>query len=113
MNSTTLLRPVILVLFSIFGFSIIHAQVNKVRVKVNADLNAQPDRELGLSKTVYGDAGSFVALKTLGGKRVIGGIPDAELGWRLYVIDSKTMMDIKHDKPKFVWGIGPVAMETI
>lgn len=113
MTITTLFRPVALAFLSATFLSMSHAQVNKVRVKVKADLNAQPDRELGLSKTVYGDAGSFVALKTLGGKRMIGGISDADLGWRLYVIDSKTMVDIKHDKPKFVWGIGPVAMETI
>lgn len=113
MTSNPLFRPVALALLSATCLSMSHAQVSKVRVKVNADLNAQPDRELGLSKTVHGDDGSFVALKTLGGKRMIGGIPDAELGWQLYVIDSKTMVDIKHDKPKFVWGIGPVAMETI
>ncbi len=113
MINTTLFRPVALALLSATCVSLSHAQVSKVRVKVNADLNAQPDRELGLAKTVYGDAGSFVALKTLGGKRVIGGVTDADLGWRLFVIDSKTMADIKHDKPKFVWGIGPVAMETI
>ena len=113
MINTTLFRPVALALLSATCLSLSHAQVSKVRVKVNADLNAQPDRELGLAKTVYGDAGSFVALKTLGGKRVIGGVTDADLGWRLFVIDSKTMVDIKHDKPKFVWGIGPVAMETI
>lgn len=94
------------------SLSLAHAQT-RVRVKVNADLNAAPDRELGLSKMAQGDAGSFVALKTLGGQRVIGGVPEADLGWRLYVIDAKTMSGIKHDKPKFVWGIGPVAMETI
>lgn len=89
------------------------AQETKVRVKVKADLGAQPDRELGLSKTVYGDAGSFVALKTLGGKSALGGLSDAELGWSLFVISTDKLAEIKRDKPKFVWGIGPVAMETI
>lgn len=89
------------------------AQPSKVRVKVKADLEAAPDRELGLSKTVYGDAGSFVALKTLGGKTVLGGLHEKDLGWQLSVIASDKMNVIKHDRPRFVWGVGPVALETI
>jgi hypothetical protein len=90
-----------------------NAQSSDVRVKVKADLNAQPDREIGVAKMVYGDEGSFVALKTKGATTVIGGVPDADLNWQLAVIGSDKMQEIKHDKPKFVWGIGPVAMETI
>lgn len=91
----------------------IHAQEGKVRVKVKADLAAAPDRELGLSKTAYGDPGSFVALKTLGGQMALGGLTEAQLGWQLSVIANDKMGEIKRDKPKFVWGIGPVAIETI
>ncbi len=90
-----------------------HAQDAKLRVKVKADLLAPLDRELGLSKVVYGDEGSFVALKTLGGKSALGGLSTSELGWQLHVIGSEKMAEIKHDQPKFVWGVGPVAMETI
>lgn len=90
-----------------------HAQDSKLRVKVKADLAAQPDRELGLTKTVYGDEGSFVALKTLGGKTALGGLSVTELGWQLCVIGTDKMAEIKHDQPKFVWGIGPVALETV
>ena len=111
-NSTTL-RPLAIALLSATTLSLVHAQDSKVRVKVKADLAAQPDREMGIAKIVYGDEGSFVALKTIGGKSVIGGVPDAELGWQLHVIGSEKMNEIKHDKPKFVWGIGPVAMETM
>ena len=113
MTTLSLLRPIALVILSSTCLTILHAQDSKVRVKVKADLNAQPDRELGLAKTVYGDEGSYVALKTLGGKTVLGGIPDVDLGWQLFVIGSDKMNDIKHDQPKFVWGIGPVALETI
>ncbi|HMN06257.1 MAG TPA: hypothetical protein PKD45_11070 [Flavobacteriales bacterium] len=89
------------------------AQENKVRIKVKADLDAPPDREVGMAKAVYGDAGSFVALKTLGGKTALGGLTEQEIGWELFVIGSDKLNVIKRDKPKFVWGIGPVALETI
>lgn len=112
MHSTTLRN---LLLASAIGTGLFsaHAQEGKVRVKVKADLAAAPDRELGMAKAVYGDAGSFVALKTLGGKRVLGGLADKDLGWQLCVIASDKMNEIKHDQPKFVWGIGPVSLETI
>lgn len=89
------------------------AQDANIKVKVKADLNAPPDRELGVAKMVRGDDGAFVALKTLGGRTVLGGATDAELGWQLHVIGSEKMEEIKHDKPKFVWGMGPVTLETI
>lgn len=113
MTTTSLLRPFAFALLSAAVVSTAHAQDSKVRVKVKADLYAQPDRELAVAKTVYGDESSFVALKTLGGRTVLGGIPDADLGWQLFVLGSDKMNEIKHDQPKFVWGIGPVAMETI
>ncbi|MBK6894211.1 MAG: hypothetical protein IPH00_14065 [Flavobacteriales bacterium] len=113
MTTTSLLRLFALAILAFIGFSNLHAQDSKVRVKVKVDFDAQPDRELAVAKTVYGDEGSFVALKTLGGKSVIGGIPGADLGWQLFVISSDKMYEVKHDQPKFVWGIGPVAMETI
>lgn len=112
--STTLLSWRHAVLYALLiGPTATHAQEGKVRVKVKADLAAAPDRELGLSKTAYGDAGSFVALKTLGGQMALGGLSDAQLGWQLSVIASDKMGEIKRDKPKFVWGMGPVALETI
>lgn len=113
MTTTSLLRPFTFAILSVAALSALHAQDSKVRVKVKADLSAQPDRELAVAKTAYGDESSFVALKTVGGKTVLGGITDADLGWQLFVIGSDKMNEIKHDQPKFVWGIGPVAMETI
>lgn len=113
MTTTSLFRPIAIAALATLGISISQAQDSKVRVKVKADLNAPPDREMGIAKMVYGDEGSFVALKTLGGKSVIGGLSEADLGWQLFVIGSDKMNEIKHDRPKFVWGIGPVAMETI
>lgn len=89
------------------------AQVSKVRVKVKADMATAPDRELGLTKTVYGDPGCFIALKTLGGKTALGGLYEKDLGWQLHVIGTDKLIEIKNDKPRFVWGIGPVALETI
>lgn len=105
-------KPLAVAVFSAACLSL-HAQDNNIKVKVKADLAAPPDREIGVAKTVYGDDGSFVALKTLGGQTVLGGLTDAQLGWHLYVIGSEKMNEIKHDKPKFVWGIGPVSLETI
>jgi hypothetical protein len=106
------LKPSLLAVLSAACLTL-QAQDNNIKVKVKADLASEPDRTLGTAKTVYGDEGSFVALKTMGGKTVLGGLTDAELGWGMYVIGSDKMNEIKHDKPKFVWGIGPVALETI
>ncbi len=113
MTTTSLLRPFAIAILSAAVLSTTHAQDSKVRVKVKADLDEVSDRELGVSKTVYGDEGSFVALKTVGAKTVLGGISDADLGWQLFVLGTDKLYEIKHDHPKFVWGIGPVAMETI
>ncbi|MBK9419845.1 MAG: hypothetical protein IPN44_02180 [Flavobacteriales bacterium] len=90
-----------------------HAQSSGVRVKVKADLETEPDRGTGISKMVYGDEGSIVALKTKNGTTVIGGVSDSDLDWSLYVYGSDKLNVIKHDKPKFVWGVGPVTLETI
>ncbi len=109
---TQLIKPSITAVLSAVCLAL-HAQDNSIKVKVKADLAAPPDREIGVAKTAYGDEGSFVALKTLGGTTVLGGLTDAQLGWNLYVIGSEKMNEIKHDKPKFVWGLGPLSLETI
>lgn len=113
MNISSSLRLAVIALIPALLITATKAQQSTVRVKVKADLNAPPDRELGLAKTVYGDAGSFIALKTLGGKTVLGGLPEAEIGWQLQVVASDKMNLVKHDHPKVVWGIGPLAFETI
>ncbi len=113
MSNRSPLRPIALAILSVLSVVMVHGQEGSIRVKVKADLNAPPDRESGVAKMVYGDEGSFVALKTLGGKTALGGRTDAELGWQLHVIGSDKLNEIKHDKPKFVWGQGPVALETI
>lgn len=107
------LRAASIALLLTIGLGAAMAQETKVRVKVKADLAAPPDRELGLSKMAYGDPGSIVALKTRGGRMALGGLTEQELGWNLYVIASDKMNEIKHDRPRFVWGIGAVALETI
>jgi hypothetical protein len=89
------------------------AQSGSVRVKVKADLESAPDQGTGVAKMVQGDAGSFVALKTKGGNTVLGGLQESELEWNLCAYGSDKMNLIKCDKPKFVWGVGPVTMETI
>lgn len=113
MTTLQLIRSTALILLTAATLPRATAQETKVRVKVKADLNASPDREMGVSKAVDGDEGSFVALKTIGGREALGGLTEEELGWQLYVIDAKSVSEIKHDHPKFVWGIGPVALETI
>ncbi|MCC6840125.1 MAG: hypothetical protein IT230_08205 [Flavobacteriales bacterium] len=113
MSSRFILRSMALALLTTASMAGAKAQESRLRVKVKADLAAPPDRELGVSKMVYGDEGSFVALKTLGGKRALGGLTVNELGWQLHVIGSEKMAEIKHDQPKFVWGVGPVAIETV
>ena len=65
MNISSSLRSSAIALIPALLITAAKAQQSTVRVKVKADLNAPPDRELGLAKTVYGDAGSFIALKTL------------------------------------------------
>jgi hypothetical protein len=111
-STRQLLRPA---LFSAAAIGLVFAQAQSsgVRVKVKADLEAEPDRGTGIAKMVYGDEGSFVALKTKNGTTVLGGLSDADMDWNLYVYGSDKLNAIKHDKPKFVWGIGPLAMETI
>ncbi|HEY0977466.1 MAG TPA: hypothetical protein VGE21_08350 [Flavobacteriales bacterium] len=89
------------------------AQEAKVRVKVKADLEAKPDEGIGVARMVKGDAGSVVALKTKGGRTVLGGVMQPELDWSLVAYDREKLTLIKSDKPKIVWGIGPVALETI
>lgn len=90
-----------------------YAQSGSVRVKVKANLEVEPDRGTGIAKIVQGDEGSFVALKTKGGTPVLGGVPEADLDWNLFVYGTDKLTEIKHDKPKFVWGVGPLALETI
>ena len=88
------------------------AQEAKVRVKVKGDLEAKPDEGIAVARMVKGDPTCVVALKTKGGTTVIGGVPQPELDWSIVSIDQVKMGVIKSDKPKIVWGEGPVAMET-
>lgn len=91
----------------------IQAQDAKVRVKVNADLNARPDEGVAVGRMVKGDQGSIVTVKTKGGTTVFGGLTSSELDWSLVSYDKDKMTVIKSEKPKIVWGEGPVALETI
>jgi hypothetical protein len=105
-------RYAVAALLSIATLSL-NAQEAKVRVKVKADLEAKPDETIGTAKMVKGDATSIVVLKTKGGRTVLGGVPQPELDWSLVAIDKEKMTVIKSDKPKIVWGEGPVALETV
>lgn len=113
MQTTSSFRALAVGALTLFATAFLHAQDNKVRSKVKADLEAKPDEVDGIAKMVRGDAGSFVMLKTKGGRTVLGGVPQPQLDWSLHAINSETMKEIKMDKPKIVWGIGPVALETI
>ncbi|MFT3885785.1 MAG: hypothetical protein QM724_10235 [Flavobacteriales bacterium] len=89
------------------------AQEAKVRVKVKVDLEAAPDNGIGVARMVKGDAGSLVLVKTKGGRTAFGGVPQPDLDWTLVSLNADNMAVIKTDKPKIVWGEGPVALETI
>jgi hypothetical protein len=95
------------------GPYLLNAQESKVRVKVKADLAGKADEAYGVAKVVKGDAGSVVALKTKGGNPVMGGLSQVQTDWSLWSYSTETMTAIKNDKPKVVWGEGPVALETI
>lgn len=89
------------------------AQEAKVRVKVKGDLDAKPDEGIATARMVKGDPITVVALKTKGGVTVLGGVPQTELDWSLVSVDQAKLTVVKSDKPKIVWGEGPVALETI
>ncbi len=95
------------------GPALLNAQESKVRVKVKGDPAGKPDEAYGVTKVVKGDAGSVVALKTKGGNPVMGGLSQVQTDWSLWSYATETMVPIKNDKPKVVWGEGPVALETI
>lgn len=113
MNIASVSRFTTSLLLAGFGFAMAHAQVSRVRVDVKADLATKPEQGYGTAKMAYGDEGSVVALRTKNGQNVLGGVSQADLDWSLRVLNRSDMTEIKHDQPKFVWGIGPVAMETI
>lgn len=89
------------------------AQENKVRVKVKSEPTSGAIKGAGVSKAVYGDPGSFVALTTKDGQTVLGGLMEEDLDWQLQVFTTDKLMEVKRDRPRFVWGIGPLALETI
>lgn len=112
MHTSLLLRTTLGTL-ALLGTTLLPAQESKVRSKVKADLSGKPDEGIGIAKMVRGDGGSIVVLKTKGGRTVLGGVPQPQLDWSLHAINSESMLPIKSDKPKIVWGEGPVALETI
>ncbi len=89
------------------------AQESKVRVKVVEEAENKAGKELGVTKIVKGDAGSVVVLRTKGGKAALGGLSQVQTDWSLWAYAAETMAPIKNDKPKIVWGEGPVTLETI
>jgi hypothetical protein len=95
------------------GPYLLNAQESKVRVTVKADLVGKADEDHGVVNVVKGDAGSVVALMTKGGDPVMGGLSQVQTDWSLWSYATGTMLPIKNDKPKVVWGEGPVALETI
>lgn len=92
---------------------LLHAQDSKAHVKVKVDWEAAQDDGIGVARLVQGDGGCMVAIKTKGGRTVLGGVPQAQLDWSLVSYNTNDMKTIKTDKPKIVWGEGPVALETI
>lgn len=112
MRLRTLTLP-LLTLALLSAPALLFAQESKVRVKVKADIGGKADEDHGVVKVVKGDAGSVVALKTKGGDPVLGGLSQVQTDWSLWSYATETMLPIKNDKPKVVWGEGPVAIETI
>jgi hypothetical protein len=89
------------------------SQESKVRVKVVQEAEDKAGKGYGVARVVRGDAGSVVVLRTKGGNPVLGGLSQVQTDWSLWTYAAETMAPIKNDKPKIVWGEGPVALETI
>jgi hypothetical protein len=111
MHITRMRSSATLCAFALIGLSTAWAQGG--RVTVSAPSDTKPEAGIGVAKMVRGDAGTLVVLRTKDGDPVIGGLPQSGLNWSLQSFGTEKMEKIGQNSPTFVWGIGPVAIETI
>jgi len=97
--------------FVLISLSTVWAQGS--RIIVSSPYDTKPDAGIGVAKIVRGDAGTVVVFRTKDGNPVVGGLPQSELNWSLESFTTEKMEKIGQNAPTFVWGMGPVAIETV